>query len=65
MVDGSAEHLYNRIDRDNVVALNSADGKEGKVVIKSWEQRNDETEVRSWARVCATAGGEAELTWLA
>lgn len=36
--------LYQRIDRDNVVALNEAVAGSGKLVIKPWDRRNDEAD---------------------
>ncbi|GAA5923187.1 hypothetical protein JCM1841_005921 [Sporobolomyces salmonicolor] len=36
--------LYQHIDTDKVVALNAEEGKEGKMVIRPWDQRNQEEE---------------------
>ena len=41
---GPRDILYSRIDRPNVVALNSESGT-GPEVIKPWDKRLDETEV--------------------
>ncbi|GAA5907810.1 hypothetical protein JCM5296_005792 [Sporobolomyces johnsonii] len=36
--------LYQHIDTDKVVALNAEEGKQGKIVIRPWDQRNQEEE---------------------
>ncbi|GAA5860040.1 hypothetical protein JCM1840_001853 [Sporobolomyces johnsonii] len=36
--------LYEQIDTDKVIALNAEEGKEGKIVIRPWDQRNQEEE---------------------
>ncbi|KAM0752213.1 DUF1000-domain-containing protein [Meredithblackwellia eburnea MCA 4105] len=43
-VEGTQDFLFSKVDRDRVVALNAVEGTEGKVVIKPWDQRNDESE---------------------
>ena len=42
---GHRDNLYTRIDRDNVVALNAANGN-GPEVVKPWHDRLDEQVVR-------------------
>ena len=37
--------MFGKIDRDNVIALNAAEGFEGKVVIRPWDERYQEEEV--------------------
>lgn len=44
LLEGELAHLYQHIDRDNVIALNAEDGKEGKMVIRPWDERNQEDE---------------------
>lgn len=44
LLDGELAHLYQHVDRDNVVALNAEDGKDGKIVIRPWDERNQEHE---------------------
>lgn len=39
-LDGQLCFLYPFIDRDKVVALNAEEGKEAKIVIRPWDQRN-------------------------
>lgn len=42
---GPQDSLYTYIDRSNVVALNT--NEPGQVVIKPWDKRLDETQVRT------------------
>lgn len=42
---GHRDNLYTRIDRDNVIALNAANGN-GPEVVKPWHERMDERVVR-------------------
>lgn len=42
LLDGQLNFLYPYIDRDRVVALNGEEGKEGKMVIRPWDERNQE-----------------------
>jgi hypothetical protein len=42
--EASGAILFERIDRDHVVALNEARPESGKQVIKPWDRRNDEVE---------------------
>lgn len=44
LLEGELNFLYKHVDRDKVVALNAEDGKEGKMVIKPWDQRTQEEE---------------------
>ncbi|GAA5981741.1 hypothetical protein JCM10908_004583 [Rhodotorula pacifica] len=44
LLEGELAHLYQHIDRDNVIALNAEDGKEGKIVIRPWDERNQDEE---------------------
>ncbi|GAA6049627.1 hypothetical protein JCM3770_005042 [Rhodotorula araucariae] len=44
LLDGTLNFLYQHIDRDQVVALNAEEGRGGKVVIRPWDQRNQEEE---------------------
>ncbi|GJN89180.1 hypothetical protein Rhopal_002154-T1 [Rhodotorula paludigena] len=44
LLDGTLNFLYQHVDRDKVVALNAEEGKEGKVVIRPWDQRQQEDE---------------------
>lgn len=46
LLEGAQDFLYAHIDRDQVVALNGEEGKEGKIVIRPWDERNQEEEVR-------------------
>lgn len=50
LLEGTLDFLFEKVDRDRTIALNGAEGVEAKVVIKSWDRRNDETEVRITAR---------------
>ncbi|GAA6010727.1 hypothetical protein JCM11491_002917 [Sporobolomyces phaffii] len=43
-LDGQLCFLYPFIDRDKVVALNAEEGKEAKIVIRPWDQRNQNDE---------------------
>lgn len=45
VVEGTQDFLYSRIDKDNVVALNAAEGVRGSIVIRPWDQRMQEEEV--------------------
>lgn len=47
LVEGVADFLFGRIDRDRIVVLNGADGirGEGKSVVKAWEERGQEDQV--------------------
>lgn len=47
LVEGVADFLYARIDRDRIVVLNGADGARGigKNVVRPWEERGQEDEV--------------------
>ncbi|BGP15862.1 hypothetical protein JCM10213_005652 [Rhodosporidiobolus nylandii] len=44
LLEGTLNFLYQHVDRDQVVALNAEEGKEGKVVIRPWDERNQEDE---------------------
>jgi hypothetical protein len=44
ILEGELAHLYQHIDRDNVVALNAQEGRDGKVVIRPWDERNQDDE---------------------
>ncbi|GAA5997925.1 PITH domain-containing protein [Rhodotorula paludigena] len=44
LLEGTLNFLYQHVDRDKVVALNAEEGKEGKVVIRPWDQRQQEDE---------------------
>ncbi|BGP31821.1 hypothetical protein JCM10296v2_003596 [Rhodotorula toruloides] len=44
LLEGELNFLYKHVDRDKVVALNAEDGKEGKMVIRPWDQRTQEEE---------------------
>ncbi|KAL8292539.1 hypothetical protein RQP46_001151 [Phenoliferia psychrophenolica] len=44
LLEGTLDFLFEKVDRDNTVALNAVEGMEGKVVIKPWDRRNDEVE---------------------
>lgn len=44
ILEGELAHLYQHIDRDNVVALNAQEGSDGKVVIRPWDERNQDDE---------------------
>lgn len=46
-LEGTLDFLYSKIDRDNVIALNSAPAQPAKNCIKPWDRREDESEVRS------------------
>ena len=39
--EGPRDNIYLHIDRDNIVALNAANGQ-GKAVIKPWHEQMDE-----------------------
>lgn len=41
-LEGQLTFLYPFVDRDKVVALNAEEGKEPKIVIRPWGQRNQE-----------------------
>ncbi|GAA5839520.1 hypothetical protein JCM5353_002775 [Sporobolomyces roseus] len=43
-LEGQLTFLYPFVDRDKVVALNAGEGKEPKIVIRPWDQRNQEDE---------------------
>lgn len=43
---GHRDNLYSRIDRQNVVALNAEAPGKGPEVIKPWDERLDEQNVR-------------------
>lgn len=44
LLEGTQDFLYSQIDRDKCVALNSEG--EAKIVIRPWDERNQEDEVR-------------------
>ncbi|GAA5825745.1 hypothetical protein JCM11251_000357 [Rhodosporidiobolus azoricus] len=44
LLDGALNFLYQHVDRDKVVALNGEEGKDAKVVIRPWDERNQEEE---------------------
>ncbi|GAA6027402.1 hypothetical protein JCM8097_007833 [Rhodosporidiobolus ruineniae] len=44
ILEGVQNSLYQYIDRDRVVALNGEEGKDAKVVIRPWDERNQEEE---------------------
>lgn len=41
-LEGQLTFLYPFVDRDKVVALNAEEGKEAKIVIRPWDERNQE-----------------------
>ena len=43
---GYRDNLFSRVDRQNVVALNAEDPGQGPEVIKAWDERLDEENVR-------------------
>lgn len=45
-LEGQLTFLYPFVDRDKVVALNAEEGKEAKIVIRPWDQRNQEGSLR-------------------
>lgn len=45
LLEGTQDFLYSRVDRDKVMALNSEG--EGKILIRPWDEREQEDEVRS------------------
>ncbi|GAA6012938.1 hypothetical protein JCM10207_008386 [Rhodosporidiobolus poonsookiae] len=44
LLEGTLNFLFQHVDRDKVVALNAEEGKEGKVVIRPWDERAQEDE---------------------
>lgn len=42
LLDGTLNFLFQHVDRDKVVALNADESTEGKVVIRPWDQRNQD-----------------------
>ncbi|KPV75375.1 uncharacterized protein RHOBADRAFT_26697 [Rhodotorula graminis WP1] len=44
LLDGTLNFLYQHVDRDQVVALNCDDPEHAKVVIRPWDQRNQDDE---------------------
>ncbi|GAA5906096.1 hypothetical protein JCM6882_003557 [Rhodosporidiobolus microsporus] len=44
LLEGQLNFLYAHVDRERVVALNGEEGKEAKVVIRPWDERNQEEE---------------------
>ncbi|BGP39853.1 hypothetical protein JCM10450v2_003826 [Rhodotorula kratochvilovae] len=44
LLDGTLNFLFQHVDRDKVVALNADESTEGKVVIRPWDQRNQDDE---------------------
>lgn len=60
LLEGTQDFLYSRVDRDKVVALNSEG--EGKIVIRPWDEREQEDEVRfSWYSYSLRAVADVEL----
>jgi len=49
-LEGQLTFLYPFVDRDKAVALNAEEGKEAKIVIRPWDQRNQEGEVFVYLR---------------
>lgn len=45
LLDGTQDFLYSRVDRDKVTVLNSEG--DGKIVIRPWDEREQEQEVRA------------------
>jgi hypothetical protein len=46
VIEGTQDFLYDKIDTDRVVALNAAEALKGRMVIRPWDQRMQEEEVR-------------------
>ncbi|SCV74304.1 BQ2448_6736 [Microbotryum intermedium] len=42
LLEGVQDYLYDKVDRDHVVALNVEQGREGKCVIRTWDEREQE-----------------------
>lgn len=47
-LEGTQDFLFDKIDRDKVVALNAEEGKHGKMVIRPWDEREQGTEVTGY-----------------
>jgi hypothetical protein len=46
LLEGTQDFLYSRVDRTHVVALNAEEGMSGSMVIRPWDEREQEDEVR-------------------
>ncbi|GAA5861044.1 hypothetical protein JCM8547_008017 [Rhodosporidiobolus lusitaniae] len=44
LLEGQLNFLYPYVDRERVVALNAEEGKEGRMVIRPWDERTQEEE---------------------